>query len=307
MRNDIINPAAFGSDPRYFTGLVEDRADPMSRGRVRVRVFGIHSPDILKEDLPWAMVLLPVTSASIGGVGVSPVGLMEGSMVLVSFLDGADRQMPLVHGSLTLFEAASTGRDGAAVSPDGVLDVDSAYNGPTNVSFVGEGPKWLQIARGEVGVKEVSGGGNNARVLEYAKTNGFSDDETAWCASFAKWCLQQAGISTSGVTGKARSFETASSFERLDEPLLGAVYTKWRESPSSGKGHIGFLNSIQGGQFGIIGGNQSDQVKESFYSKAGFTGFWWPKGHPKDPYKMNGSSSSGGSAPPATGDNETVT
>ena len=69
----------------WWVGVVEDRIDPMSLGRVRVRVFGYHTSDKTKlatEDLPWAFCIQPCTSASSGGVGTSPTGPIEGSWVI---------------------------------------------------------------------------------------------------------------------------------------------------------------------------------------------------------------------------------
>ena len=31
---------------KWWTGIVEDRIDPAETGRVRVRIFGYHNPDI---------------------------------------------------------------------------------------------------------------------------------------------------------------------------------------------------------------------------------------------------------------------
>ena len=48
----------------WFIGVVENRSDPEKMGRVKVRVYGIHTSntvDIPNEDLPWANVLIPVT------------------------------------------------------------------------------------------------------------------------------------------------------------------------------------------------------------------------------------------------------
>ena len=56
----------------FFIGVVEDRADPEQMGRVRVRIFGIHTADKVKiptDSLPWAQVTMPVTNASFGGIG----------------------------------------------------------------------------------------------------------------------------------------------------------------------------------------------------------------------------------------------
>ena len=87
----------------WFIGVVEDRQDPYLIGRVRVRCFGHHTGSKLQlptEDLPWAQVMLPVTSAGISGIGQSPIGLVEGSHVFGFFRDGEARQEPVVMGSM---------------------------------------------------------------------------------------------------------------------------------------------------------------------------------------------------------------
>lgn len=79
----------------YFFGVVENRNDPTKQGRVQVRVIGYHPIQRVQddvsglptEDLPWYNVLLPITSASISGVGFSPVGPVEGTHVYGHFLD----------------------------------------------------------------------------------------------------------------------------------------------------------------------------------------------------------------------------
>ena len=87
----------------WFIGVVEDRQDPEQLGRVKVRVFGLHTADTSKigtDDLPWANVMMPVNSASISGVGITPTGLVEGSWVVGFFADGENAQDPIIMGSL---------------------------------------------------------------------------------------------------------------------------------------------------------------------------------------------------------------
>ncbi len=87
----------------WFTGVVESRDDPQELGRVRVRIFGLHTDDLNKitvGDLPWAHVMMPPTSASISGVGYSPTGLVEGSWVVGFFADGDNCQDPIIMGSI---------------------------------------------------------------------------------------------------------------------------------------------------------------------------------------------------------------
>lgn len=85
-----------------YHGIVESTLDPLKIGRVRVRIFGLHTDDknlIPTEDLPWAQVLKPTDSASISGIGTSGAAMVPGSWVVVDFLD-EDKQYPLVMGTI---------------------------------------------------------------------------------------------------------------------------------------------------------------------------------------------------------------
>ena len=87
----------------WFTGVIEDIDDPLQRGRYRVRCYGYHTDDkvlIPTEDLPWAHVMLPITSASMSGIGESATGLLRGSWVVGFFRDGPNAQDPVIMGSI---------------------------------------------------------------------------------------------------------------------------------------------------------------------------------------------------------------
>ena len=87
----------------WFVGVVEDRADPKHLGRIRVRCLGYHTENLDKlptSDLPWAHVMNPITSATVAGVGQTPLGTVEGAWVVGFFTDGKDAQMPMVIGTL---------------------------------------------------------------------------------------------------------------------------------------------------------------------------------------------------------------
>ena len=88
---------------RHFVGVVEDRNDPMFLGRLKVRIYSVHTDDkglLPTEKLPWALVLQPITSPAISGIGRSPTGVVEGTWVFGVFLDEGEYQQPLVMGSL---------------------------------------------------------------------------------------------------------------------------------------------------------------------------------------------------------------
>lgn len=87
----------------WFTGVVEDVRDPLQMGRIRVRCFGFHSEnkaDIPTNTLPWALVMMPITSASISGIGTSATGVLPGSWVIGFFRDGPSAQDPIVLGTV---------------------------------------------------------------------------------------------------------------------------------------------------------------------------------------------------------------
>lgn len=87
----------------WFFGKVVDRHDPLCLGRLKVRCFGLH-PDneniVPNEHLPWAMPIQPITSASLFGIGSTPVGALEGTIVFGFFADGRDCQIPFVLGTV---------------------------------------------------------------------------------------------------------------------------------------------------------------------------------------------------------------
>ena len=89
-------------DRMIYTGVVENRYDPLKLGRCQVRIIGLHTHDkqkLLTEDLPWAYPMQSITSAAMSGIGSTPLGLVEGTSVLIVFQD-VDLQYPIIIGSL---------------------------------------------------------------------------------------------------------------------------------------------------------------------------------------------------------------
>ena len=88
---------------QWFVGVVEDRQDPKKLGRVRVRCLGYHSEnisDLPTSSLPWAHPMNPITSATVSGVGQTPLGAVEGTWVIGFLQDGAEAQQPIIMGTL---------------------------------------------------------------------------------------------------------------------------------------------------------------------------------------------------------------
>ena len=101
----------------YFIGIVEDVTDPIQANRIKVRAFGYHNENkniLPTKDLPWAMVVIPVTQSGIPKPYIDPVegekfdgittslGLMIGNYVCGFFQD-PDQQIPIILGSIPGF------------------------------------------------------------------------------------------------------------------------------------------------------------------------------------------------------------
>ena len=95
----------------WWHGVVEDINDPLKLGRCKVRVIGLHTHDVAKlptDDLPWATPMQPITSAALSGIGTTPLGLVEGTNVVVMFQD-EDKQYPIILGSIGGIPQSSSG------------------------------------------------------------------------------------------------------------------------------------------------------------------------------------------------------
>ena len=103
----IIPTEFYGDNVRWFMGRCIDASPPPGlEGRIKVRVFGVHSPntqDIPQKDLPWAQVMNPSSSYGVSGLGVN-TQILAGAMVFGIFLDGTASQLPMVLGSLPSIE-----------------------------------------------------------------------------------------------------------------------------------------------------------------------------------------------------------
>jgi predicted chitinase len=86
----------------FYTGVVENRQDPLQLGRCQVRIVGLHTHDKVQlptQELPWAMPVQPIGSAAMNGIGFTPVGPVEGTTVIIMFSD-QDQQQPIILGTV---------------------------------------------------------------------------------------------------------------------------------------------------------------------------------------------------------------
>ena len=149
-------------------------------------------------------------------------------------------------------------------------------------SDFGAAPVWFQSALHEVGVHEV---GDNAGpdVRRYIDEAHVGAEGEAWCSIFACAMFEINGIPGTR-SASSQSFRSSPNFVPLAGPALGAVAVFWRQSHSSGLGHVGFYRGEAGDRVYVLGGNEADQVQIEGLPKAaasfGLRDYWWPKSVP---------------------------
>ena len=281
----------------FLTGVVEDVMDPLQLGRVRVRFVGIHTDNKSKmptSGLPWCNVLGSINSAGISGVGMAPVGMVQGTMVFGVPLDDGFQEF-LVMGTLAGNRAVHINPSMGFNDPNGEypragvagdINKRAGGNGDTGSSFNIEadviksdvpGAKdptvpektldpeaykdtpWMPFAQGELGKNEKD---NPDRVKEYHQKGGgqMREPTVAWCASFIGWCLGQAGIKGTR-SAASRSYLQYGKSVGKDKVPFGAIAVFG--VPNSGQGHVAFVVEDKGNSLVCIGGNQSDKSHRS--------------------------------------------
>ena len=151
-------------------------------------------------------------------------------------------------------------------TPDVLSSAASASNG------------WMAIARREAALpaqerSEWSDPGENPRILLYFEVaapwfDPVGGDEVDWCAAFVNYCLVTGGQMGTNHPG-ARSFfwNKNNQFKLLSAPAFGAIGVR-RYAPfddaswSAGSGHVGFVTGWTPNSVTLLGGNQSNTVRE---------------------------------------------
>lgn len=127
----------------WWFGIVEDVMDPLQLGRVKVRVYHFYSMNsgtLPTDDLPWAHVVMPTTSASYQGKGWSPTFIRPDSTVFGFFVDGPQGQMPIVLGTYP----------GIPQPDPDFTDTDNFTSDMHDVSQLARGVNKLAAAKAEV-------------------------------------------------------------------------------------------------------------------------------------------------------------
>lgn len=138
-------------------------------------------------------------------------------------------------------------------------------------------PNYLAHARKDIGLKEVKGAAHSVRIGQWLKKlkAWWQDDETPWCGVAMGGWLSECGLPV------PKEYYRASTWGGYgypcEGPKLGAIAVMTRQ----GGGHVGIVTGVtaDGGHVRVLGGNQGDMVKESFFEASRVTTYRAPSGY----------------------------
>jgi len=174
-------------------------------------------------------------------------------------------------------------------------------------------PRWLRLARTQIGQTEVLGREDNPVITGYWRRAGVvrrdhtvwtpQHDETPWCAAFIGAMLADSGIAGSH-SEMARSYgrwgdavATGTGAHRWASIPLGAIVVLNRPSAGPTRGHVGFASGAAERSVRLIGGNQNDSVSEAWLPKTRIVAVRWPTGEAASEYLLwSGGPPAGGRA-----------
>lgn len=139
-------------------------------------------------------------------------------------------------------------------------------------------PRWLTIARGYDGVREVVGPQHNSTIMGWLRKlkSWIKDDETPWCGTFVAAVMQEAGLPYPKEYYRAKSWADYGARLRSQVLAPGAILVFQRE----GGGHVGFYVGEDASAYHVLGGNQGNAVNVTRISKARCIASRWPRGEP---------------------------
>ena len=144
-------------------------------------------------------------------------------------------------------------------------------------------PLWLTEARRLLGTKEAPGKANNPVIMDWARNldQWYPGDDVPWCGLFVAHCMRYGAPDEPQDFNRlgARNWLEYGSEASAKNPPLGSVGVLWRTHKTrSWNGHVFIVTGQSKTAIRGIGGNQSDNVTEAWFSRDRVLGFRVPDG-----------------------------
>jgi hypothetical protein len=238
MTKDVAGLSGFV----WWTGVVEDRNDPLKLGRCKVRIVGWHSSNkaqLPTASLPWAQPIFPPNNTN-------TYAPKEGDMVFGFFMDSENAQAPIIIGVFPSIpinpsnpqEAFSDPREGDQLGSAPVKPYESATNYPRKL----DEPTTSRLARND--------GDYKSEIVEAKKTKKESKVEPDPYYN-AKYPYNNVYESESG---HALEFDDTKGAERIHLYHRAGSYIEW--GPEGDR-----AERIQRNKFEVVVGNDQVYVK----------------------------------------------
>ena len=125
----------------------------------------------------------------------------------------------------------------------------------------GSAARILEVARGEIGTKEIRGGRDNPRVLAYHQATSLkaSNDETSWCSSFVNWTMKQAGVRGTNSAAARSWLNWGVSVPKDAAHVKPGDVIVFPRGNNPAQGHVAIVEAVlPDGKVKVVGGNQGN-------------------------------------------------
>ena len=202
----------------WWTGIVENRNDPLKMGQCQVRCVGwdadnkMHLPT---ANLPWAKPLLPVN-------GTDVFAPKEGDMVIGFFIDGESAQERVMMGILPNIPLKAANPQQAFADPRTATELKAAPRTPNTKTYSTNGTGIV--------ITESPQANSYPKILDEPSTSRIARNDAA---SITKTFIQER------KDNRVKSVPTANSNSTWDEPetKYGTVYP-YNNVKETESGHI---------------------------------------------------------------------
>ena len=147
--------------------------------------------------------------------------------------------------------------------------------------IVSEAAPWIKFANAEIGQKEILGVMHNPKIIAYHATTTLkaTADETPWCSSFVNWALLQVEVTGTNSAAAISWLSWGKPASAVNGAITVIYNSKAANSSLSSSGnHVGFLVQESATHYQLLGGNQGNKVRVSYYPKSSWIlrGHRWP-------------------------------
>ncbi|HYD63131.1 MAG TPA: TIGR02594 family protein [Noviherbaspirillum sp.] len=265
----LLNSLGTGS---ITSGLFLDAQDPFEGLQNKNRKLGLDKADLLSDaDGSTSNALyIPPKQRKTNDQKMDE-DLLSMLLKMISELMGSAESASGGEGEIGGGGGGYGGGGGGGYGGGGVRSASYATNGARTYGSSGTtiGPvkpgdgNWMKTARSQMGVSE---GENDSRIAAYHNTTNAagSRGNTPWCSSFVNWALEQNGIKGTDNAGAISWKNWGKGVDGLKDARQGDIVVL-QTGPGATDQHVGFLVRSGNGTVTLLGGNQSNQVKESIY------------------------------------------